>query len=840
MWTRRIRYWLSRGKRQEALRAEIEAYLEERVAELQERGLAADAARAQARRSFGNLTAAQEESREIWVARWWQEFWQDARLGARTLVAQPGFAAMTVLALALGIGVNAVLFNLYNGLVLAPWTIREPATAAQVFQERSPGQWTGVSWPQYEALRDGAASLTGLAAFSGSNPRAGYGDAVWTAEVMTVSENFFELIGTGFVAGRGFSGASEVVLQYDTWKKRFGSDPGVLGAWVELSGQRFQVVGVAAPGFNGPSLSATDMWALFRDPRMLANPNACCVSLIGRLKPGVTRASAESEMNLQRPPMPIRLSPPAFLATPSRQQEYSTTFLAMAIASVLTLLLACANVANLQLARAVARRKEMAVRVALGAGRGRLLRQLAAECLLPSVLAGGASLAISAGAAEWLAALHFGPEERIALRFAVDSRVALATVAVALLFGLAPAWLAARQGVAGLRPRSRARPVLLAVQVALCAILLSGAALLGRTVERLRRVDTGFRYEQLLVLATGLDSSGASDEQARPLLAALTERVAGAPGVESVARASVIPYSESFGVRLADGRTKEGVNSGCNEVSAGFFETLRVPLLAGRAFAPADEARMSTAIVNESLAQRLWPGENPIGKQVRILPTLRAERKDLMRPFAVIGVVRNFGGRGFGTESEPYLAIAAPASRRSRLVIRHAGAPGPLASEIGKRARELDRRFLPAAAPYRDRIAAKFRSARVSAAIAGALGTLCLILATVGVYGVAAYNVSQRRREIGIRMALGAHPREILAGVLIGNLRVVCAGAAVGIVGAAISGRLLTGLLYGTPPADPIALAAAVVVLALTSALATWGPASRAAKVDPAMTLRHD
>ena len=742
-----------------------------------------------------------------------------------------------MLALALGIGTNAVLFSLYNGLVLAPWTIRDPATAVQVFQERSPGNWSGVSWPQYEALRDGSASLAGLAAFCGSNPRASHGDMTWTAEVMTVSENFFELIGAGFAVGRGFSGASEVVLNHDTWIRRFGGDPDVLGSWVELSGQRFQVAGVAAPGFNGPSLSATDMWAQFRDPRMLTNPNVCCVSLIGRLKPGVSRASAESELNLLRPAARILLGPPTFLATPSRQKEYSTTFLAMGIAAALTLLLACANVANLQLARAAARRKEMAVRVALGAGRGRLLRQLAAECLLPSVLAGAASLAISGAAAEWLAVLHFGPEERIALRFGVDSRVALATMAVALLFGLAPAWLAARQGGSGLRPRSRARPVLLAVQVALCAILLSGAALLGRTVERLRRVDTGFRYEQLLVLATGLD---ASDEQTRALLAALTERVAGAPGVESVARASVIPYSESFGVRLADGRTKEGVNAGCNEVSAGFFETLGVPLLAGRRLTPADEARMSTAIVNESLAQRLWPGENPIGKQVRILPTLRQERKDLMRPFEVIGVVRNFGGRGFGTEGEPYLAIAGPASRRSRLVIRHAGAPGPLASEIGRRARELDRRFLPVVTPYRDRIAVRFRSARVAAAIAGALGSLCLILAAVGVYGVAAHNVSQRRREIGIRMALGARPREILNGVLAGNLRVVCAGAVVGVVGAAIFGRLLTGLLYGTPPADPISLAAAVVVLAVTSAVATWGPASRAAKVDPAITLRHD
>ncbi|MGH9721909.1 MAG: ADOP family duplicated permease [Bryobacteraceae bacterium] len=873
MLIRRLRYWLGSAKRESALRAEMELHIEEKAAELRGRGLSESDARAEARRRFGNFAVKQEEAREIWIARYWSEFRQDLSHGARTLAAQPAFTFATVLALVLGIGVNAVLFNAYNALALAPWAIRDPEQTGMVYSERGAGRWIGFSWPHFRYLRANTRSLAGLVAFSGTNPRASHEDVSWIAEVTAVSENYFDLIGTGFAVGRGFSAeagklcdpAPEIVLHYDTWMRRFGGDRGIVGTWIDLSGNRLQVIGVAAPGFNGPMLQSTDMWVpgawrdLFsQNQKTLENPNSCCVSVIGRLNPGVSRASAQAELttlsaqfqaSVKRDPSRVLVTAPVFMDGLAR--GVSTTFVAMGVASLLILLLACANVANLQLARATARRREIAVRLSLGAGRGRILRQLMAESLLLSGLAGAASLAISEWTAGSIVRMLLAPGESLAIGFGNDARVLafilVATVVAAMLFGLAPALSAARDGAtSGLREGARAtstrrtRSLLLAAQVALCAILLSGTALLVRALDRVRHVDTGFQHEKVIVMSTGLESSGVSDEQARGLLLALEERVGGLPGVESVARANVIPYGESFGVRVADGRTKEGVNAGFNEASANFFEILRIPMLYGRSFTRADEARKDSVIINDAAAQRLWPGESALGKTLQILPTLRVERKDLMHPLEVIGVVRNFGGRGFGSEREPYICIASPGVRRSRLLIRHSRAPGPLLVELPKRTREIDRRFLASAAPYSATIANKFRSADLSAAIASILGTLSLMLACVGIYGVAAYNVSQRTREVGVRMALGARPQAILAMVLKQNLRTVVIGAAVGIAGAVGFARLLTNLLYGVKPTDPMALLTTIAILLATSALATWGPARRASRVDPAITLRHE
>lgn len=875
MLIRRLRYWLGSAQREAALRAEMELHIEEKTAELRDRGLNESDARAEARRRFGNLCVKQEQSREIWIAQYWQEFWQDLRFGARTLVAQPGITLPTVLALVLGIGVNAILFNAYNGLALAPWAIRDAKQTVQVFSERSAGSWIGFSWPHFRYLRANTQSLAGLAAFSGVNTRVTYGDASWNADVTAASGNYFDLIGTGFAAGRGFSPeadnlrdpAPEIVLPHDIWMTRFGGDPAIVGAWLDLSGHRLQVVGVAAPGFSGPSLQTTDMWIPrpWRDifnpgQKTLDNPNSCCVSVVGRLKPGVSRATAQAELNtlssqflasVKREPSRILLTAPTFLANPSRFTGFSGIFVAMGVASLLILLLACANVANLQLARALARRREIAVRLSLGASRGRILRQLMAGGLLLSGLAGAASVTVSAWAAGWMVRMLFGPGESIAIRFTNDVRVLAfilaATLLTAMLFGLAPALSAVRDGAAaGMRHGGRAtsscrmRSVLLAAQVALCAIPLSGTTLLIRALDRVRHVDTGFQYRNVLVMSTGLESTGISEERARGLLVPLVERIAGLPGVESVAWANAIPYGGSFGIQVADPRTQERVGFGFNEISANFFEILRIPLLSGRSFTSGDEARMDTVIVNEAAAQRLWPGESPLGKTLQILPTLRMERKDLMRPFQVIGVVRNFGGRGFGSEREPYACMASHGTLRSALLIRHSGGAGPLLMELPKLAREIDRRFLASAATYSEIIAARFRGADVSAKLASVLGTISLLLACVGIYGVAAYNVSQRTREVGVRMALGAQPRAILSMVLKQNLRTVLAGAAVGIAGAIGFARLLTSLLYGVKPTDPVALAGTLAILLGTSALATWGPARRASRVDPAITLRHE
>jgi len=863
MLIRRLRYWLRSAKRRAALREEMELHIEEKAAELRETGLSEPEAQAKARRLFGNVPMKQEESREIWISRYWSEFWQDFRYGARTLAAQPGFTLAAVLALVLGIGVNAFFFNIYNSLAWEPWAIRDPQSTVQVLWQRNSGRWLGFSWPHFRYLQANTRSVTGLAADVGINARISQGDAVWDAEVGAVSPNFFDLLVTGFTLGHGFSAeagllrapAAEVVLSYDTWRAQFGGDPNIIGAWIELNRHRLQVIGVAAPGFNGATITRTDMWvgAAWRDilqpgEQTLNNADACCVSVVGRLKPGVSRDAVQAELTAlhaqylassSRPPARLLIAAPSFLANPTRSSKAFPIFLAVAVTALLILLLACANVANLQLARAVARRREMALRVSLGASRVRILRQLMVESLCISGLAGIGSIAISAWLPGWTFRQLVGPEERLTFTFANDARmfvfIALATFVAALLFGLAPALSAIRGATAsdvreGNRGPSstRVRAVLLATQVALCTILLSGTALLVRSLDRARHVDIGLPQDKLLVMSTRFDASGLNPGQARALLASLAERIASLPSVESVALASRVPFGEQCNASAQDPDTKERIPVTMHEVSENFFETLRVRLLAGRNFTRGDAGR-NAVILSQAAAQRLWPGENPIGKTLQ-----------LSRPSQVIGMVRNFGTAEFGSERDVYQLVESSGRCDNLMVIRHAGNPATIMAELPKQARGLDRRFILSVKQYRDIVAKLRHSADLAAAVASVLGGLSLLLACVGIYGVAAYSVSQRTREIGVRAALGARPCQILTMVLKQNLRTVTIGAVIGIASAAGFGRLLARLLYGVSTADPLALAATITVLSITSTLAAWGPARRGSRVDPAITLRHE
>lgn len=863
MFIRRLRYWLASAKREDALHDEMALHIEEKTAELRETGLCEEEARAAARRLFGNISIKREESREVWISRYWSESWQDLRYGARTLTAQPGFTLAAALALVLGIGVNAVFFNVYNSLAWESWAIRDPQSTVQVLWQRNSGRWLGFSWPHFRYLQASARSLTGLAADIGIEARITHGDAVWDAKVGAVSANYFDLLATGLTLGHGFSGEAgnfrnpeaKVVLSYDAWRTHFGGDPNVIGAWVELNRHPLQVIGVANPGFNGATITRTDMWvdAGWRDilvpgESTINNADACCASVVGRLKPGMSRDAAQAELNtlhaqylasLSRPPSRLLLTGPSFLANPTRSGQTLPVFLAIAVTAFLILLLACANVANLQLARAVARRREIALRVSLGASRVRILRQLLVESLCISGLAGIATLAISAWLPGWTFRQLVGTEERLTFAFANDVRVlvfiALATFIAALLFGLAPAFSAIRDASGGdfrlgnrATPSGRIRALLLATQVALCTILLTGTALLARSLDRIRHVDIGLPQDKLLVMSTRFDASGLNPGQGRALLAALTERTAALPGVESVALASRIPFGEQCNASAQDPATRERVPVTMHEVSENFFETLRVPLLAGRNFTRSDAGRNSV-ILSDAAARRFWPGENPIGKTLLLTSTSQ-----------VIGIVRNFGTAGFGSERDVYQLVESSGRCDNLLVIRHAGNPGALLAELPKQARGLDRRFILSAAPYSEIIAKAHRSSDLAAAVASVLGGLSLLLACVGIYGVASYGVSQRTRELGIRAALGARPLEILTMVLRQNLRTVTLGSVLGIAGAIGFGRLLTSLLYGVSPADPQALAVTMTVLLVTATLAAWGPARRASRTDPAITLRHE
>jgi len=864
MLLRRLRYWLESGKRAAALREEMELHIQEKAAELRDRGFSERDALAEARRRFGNFTFKQEESRDVWIMRWWSELCQDVRYGVRTLSSQPGFTFAAVLTLVLGIGVNAVFFNVYNSLAFAPWGIRDGASAVQVWAERGPGMWSGMSWPHFRYLRDNAQTFEGLAAFSGTPFRVYSGDASWDLETVTVNGNYFDVLGTGFTLGRGFTTTSdderdrpaEAVLHYDTWRSRFGGDPGVIGRPLEIGGHRVEVVGVAAAGFDGGAPSKPAIWlpAAWHDVthpgQSMTNADDCCRALIGRLKATASRQQAQAELNTlsaqflsaaSQKPQRILLTSASFLANPRRSTQFSTILLPIAVAFFLILLLACANVSNLQLARGSSRGREIAVRLALGAGRGRVLRQLMVESLLLSTLAGILSLVVSAAVPARIFDMAAGSPGTLTFRFENDIRVyafvLLAVFAATLFSGLLPALQTVRTiDLNGLREGTRAtargwtRSILLAAQVALCAILLSGTMLLVRSLNNVRDANVGFDHRSLIVTSTGLETSGATQREAPGLIDELTAAVAALPGVETVAWASPIPLGEDFSdTDITNPSTNERIDAGVGAVSAGFFRALGVPLLAGRDFGPRDSTDSNLVIINEAMAQRLFPGENAVGKSLRS-----------SRQLEVIGVVRNFTTMRFGSDEIPFLWKTASPGLGTTILIRYSGPVEPILHTLPGRARELDRRFLLSAAPYSETIAAAQGSSRRMAAVAGVLAGLCLLVACVGIYGVAAYNAAQRTREMGIRMAMGAQPRAVIVMVIRENLRTVIAGGMLGIVGAIGFGQLLTSWLYGVKPGDAFSIVTAMSILLATSVLAALIPARRCSRVDPAITLRQE
>jgi predicted permease len=413
--------------------------------------------------------------------------------------------------------------------------------------------------------------------------------------------------------------------------------------------------------------------------------------------------------------------------------------------------------------------------------------------------------------------------------------VLLVSVATTFLFALLPAWKVVRDGVsAGLREaggratsRNRLRIALLTAQVALCGVLLSGTSLLLRGMQHAARMDPGFRHEDVILFSSGLQSSGLSDEQAQGLIAAFRERLTGLPGVTSVAYATVVPLGNSFeGTVVENPRSRDGVRTGFTRVSAGFFETLGIPVLAGRTFTPSDEGRKDLVIISQALANRLWPGENPLGKNVAT--------------YQVVGVVRDVGTRGLGSTDEAQMYIPSQGVRHVSFFVRHHGPAAPLLGLIPKAAGETDRRFFASAIPYSEYVDRARRSAAVAASMGSVFSVLALCLAFVGLYAVAAYQVSQRTREIGVRMALGAKPGQILRHMIAQNIRPVVVGSLLGIAGALALARLLTSLLYGVSPTDPAALLLTILMLSATAFLAVWPPARSAATVDPASALRSE
>jgi putative ABC transport system permease protein len=824
---------------------------------------------------------------------------RDLRYAVRSLVASRGFALAAVASLALGIGANSAIFSLVDALLLRPLPVARPGELVEVYTSADDSYPnSSTSYPDFVDLRGQTAGVfSGLVGYSAMfaplNDPAG-GSRLLMGEVVT--GDYFDVLGVKARLGRTFApeegapGAAPVVVISDGfWRRQLAADPGAVGRTVRLRGLDYTVVGVAPAGFSGmiPGFSP-ELWitaAMVEEVEpvgwqdVVPSPSGATrleqrgrrwMFVKGRLAPGVGRAAAQAAVDVVMARLAAaypqtnegrkgRVVPGGEVRIHPMIDQALAPAAALLMGVVgLVLLVACANVANMLLARATGRRREIGVRLALGAGRGRLVRQLLVESALLAVAGGLVGLVLAYWAGEVLAALPLPLPAQLSLDLGLDLRVFaftfLLSLATGLLFGLAPALAATRpdlvaqlkdDGAAAGTGRLRRfglRGLLVVGQVAVTLVLLVGAALLLRSLLASLGADVGFRPQGLALASFDLGMVRYPEAEGKRFVADALERARALPGVAAAAVAERLPFSLNVHVNQVypEGYTpapgEPGFALDVTRVSPGFFATLGVPLLRGRDFGPADaEGTPGVVIVNEALARRFWPGEDPIGKR------LRTQGPD-GPAFEVVGLVADYAVRAVGEEPRPMVHFARDQrySPYATLVVR--GRPGaPPQVEALRRlllGMEPDL-VLIEARTMEQMIGVTLLPARAGAAVVGGFGLLALALAAVGLYGVIAYAVSRRTREIGIRMALGAAPAAVLRQVLGQGAALVAAGLALGAAGALAVTRLLAGAFFGLAPFEPGALLAAAGLLAAVALAANLLPARRAARLDPVTALRR-
>jgi putative ABC transport system permease protein len=862
-----------RKRSQRDFEAEVRSHLELEADRLAAQGLSPDAARDAARRAFGNLTHATERFYESRRVRWLDALGRDLRYALRTLRKSRGFALTAVLTLAFGLGVNTAIFTLIYALALRPLPVGHPERMVTLYQdlrgkvERAVhGTRTMLSYPEYRDYRDAARSLSGLAAYAEIDVSA-TGAETLSVHGQLVSCNYFQVLEVRLALGRPFAeaecaapGASPVVVVSDGfWRRRLGADPAVLGKPLTLNGRVYRIVGVSGPRFSGTELQAAEFWAPVTlqaqlwELDWLAKRDASWLTAIGRLAPGVGLGQARAELGLVARradaaypgrTTTVLLSRATLSNNPEIRRLGTMVALAALVLVGLVVLMACANVMNLLLARAAARRREVGIRLSLGAGRRRLVAQLMTESALLALLGGAAGLLL----AYWLPPLLLRalPQQQLTVNLAPDLRVFLYAFLLAALaalgFGLLPALQASRldlvavlkgDAAAGRTRASRLRNGVVALEVAGCLLLLIVGGLLTRGVLRARSIDPGYRTANLLVVSTELQQAGYDAPRTAAFMRELSGKLAALPGVESVAATGSLPLlgRRTTGIR-SEGADVEVL---CNVVSGSYFTTLGIPLLRGRTFR-ADEPREGAAIpvvITPAFARRFFPEQEPLGRQ--FLASSDSTR------YEVVGVAADVRSSSLAELDGPYFYEAANSARpEGRLLLRTRGDPAASRGAAVQAVRGLDRNVLALVVPLDAQLALWRRPAELGALLASLLGLLAALVAVVGVYGVVSYAVNQRTREIGVRVALGAQRGDILRLVFRQGLTPIAIGALLGIALAVGAGRVIRGALYGVSGLDPLAFFGMLGLLVLAAGLAMLLPARRATRVDPAVTLRSD
>jgi predicted permease len=877
---RRIWFFVTRWRRIRDLDEEMRLHIELRAAANRRRGVAPDEAARQARVRFGNPLTLREEAREMWGWIALERAGHDLRDAVRQVLRRPIWTVVVVSTLALGVGASTSVFTLIDAMLFRPAPWNEDGRLVWIASTNSRTNRVGpMSYSEYLEYRDRARTLTGVLAWTGNAVAVG-GAHAELANAGLVSGNYFEVLRLRAQIGRTFApeedatGASPVVVLSDAlWRRHFGADPHVVGRVVAINGEPATIVGVAPRGFTGVAYADNpeELWmplamvrlAIPHGPGLLTGPNALGIRIVGRLGDGETVAHAAAEMRVIAAPLDpggtpsdrargVRVMPVRGGMTPWEQNDFGGIFGLIAIVPVLMLLVACTNVANVLMARNMSRRRELAVREAIGASRGRLVRLLLMESVVLAILSAAAGFAASFALNAVI--VHYGevPAEVSAL-VAPDRRALLAAMIVAifttLFFGVAPALTATRFEVhptlkdegttsTAASGRTRLRRIFVVAQVALSLTLLIVAGLFLQSLERAIQVDPGFESHGLASVSFDTNLLGYTPARRNAYVTEFVRRASSLSGVVSVATADILPLGgEMYEATISGENAGTPARATTASVSPGYFTTMRLPLVRGREFTQADaDADAPVAIVNETLAHRLWPGVDALGKRVRTADSNAPWRE-------VIGVAHD---AKYMRLTEParaayYVPLGPGAAAAGSLVVRTTGEPRAILPGLTNIAQDLDANLpLIRIETMDEQLHRTVNLQRAVASLLGVLGALTLLLASVGVYGVAAHSVSLRTREVGIRMSFGARATDVSRMILRENLSLALVGVAMG-VGISLAGsKLLASFLFGLTSTDPLTLVVASAILCLVTLAASSIPAHRAAHLDPLIALRHE
>lgn len=909
-WLLRLAALFDRERRDQELADEMEAHLLLHIEENMRAGMSLEEARRDAKIKLGGIEQTKENYRARRGLPILENFLRDLRFGARTLRNNPGFTAVAVLTLALGIGLNTSIFTILNGaaLRLLPVPHADQVLAvSQTYRKPDGSMHRNVrenssffSYSEYRAYREQNRVFSGLLAYA-PFIEVNLGGAHRQQHLLgaLTSCNYFDVLEMAPAIGRGFSDAEcsardavpVVVLSHALWRSAFSRDPSIIGKSITLNRVSFTVIGVALPGFQGSEPVPSQFWApltmqsaLLHEADRLADDSQSWLGLLGRMKPGISVKQVRADLaviagqiDLGDPGRvtTISVDTATMFSVPEERFVLLSTGGALLFAVGMVLLIACANVAGLLLARSTGRCKEIAVRLALGARRGRLIAQLLTESLLIAALAGLLGSLVSfwstvglvrfleshISAGYWPVALNINPDLYV-LAYALGL-----TLLTGIAFGLVPALQSSRADLnfvmkgetasseAKLRSRNFLRGALVAAQVAACMVLLVVAGLLLRGLHRGQTIDPGFRMKNIAALSFDLNGAGYDNARAQAFERQLLERISALPGVTGVAQASAVPLDDNHrATDLSVGSREEHVVVEYNYVSPAYFRVISIPIVRGRNFTEMEnQAGALVVILTESTARRLWPREDAIGKTIRLNDSYQDAAGKVIRndaSYEVVGVAKDAQVSHLGRADNIYAYFPAGPKQQLDLHLLIAGTAGaPTMENLRAMLASVDPELAVEVVPLEENLKPWLTPGRIFSTLSGLLSGLALLLSAIGVYGLVSYVMSRRVREIGIRMALGAANWDVLSLVLRQALGPVMIGALIGIAGcAAVAWALATVLpwdvsvrfLYGIGPVDPVVFLGVPAFLLSVAALASYIPTRRAMKVDPIIALRYE